>query len=93
MTLFLIVAGVAVAAYGYHRLATWAAARGWIYYRNSRGSLGPYGMAFIQATSMFAPEVEHVIEEQQAEEQRADTAESGAADPEDEFFLSSVEIE
>jgi hypothetical protein len=79
----LICLGIAGAWYGLHRLAVWAKHRGWIFYRTKRGPLGSYGMALIQATTPFAPEVEHVIEEQQAEEMRAEATESGAAPPPD----------
>lgn len=57
-----ILVGLGALAYVGHRLATFAAGRGWIYYRigprrgNAIGSLG-----FDQ---VFHPAVEHVIDEQ-----------------------------
>jgi hypothetical protein len=86
---------VAIAAiliwYALHRLAIRAERRGWIYYRNKRGPLGGFGMALIQATTPFAPEIEHAIEEEQSEQMRADVAESGATTHETEIFLDSVD--
>ena len=78
--LIVIAAVAAGLIYGLHRFALWAEARGWIYYKNGRAPLGRYGQALIDATSMFSPEIEHVIEERQSEQVRADQAESGDSD-------------
>lgn len=78
MKLTLVAIAGVVAWFGLHRLALWAENRGWIYYKTKRGPLGSYGMALIQATTPFAPEIEHVIEEQQSEDLRAEIRESSA---------------
>ncbi len=62
MRLLLILAGLGVLAYVCHLLATFAAERGWIYYRNGprRGNvIGSLGFDHV-----FHPSVDHVIEEQ-----------------------------
>ncbi len=93
MLWFLIALMIGPAVYGTHRLALWAEDRGWIYYKNPRAPLGSYGMALIDATSMFAPEVEHVIEEQQAEEHRAEVTESGNSFGSEGIPLGSVDFD
>jgi hypothetical protein len=87
----IIVVAALAAWYGLHRLAVWAEERGWIYYRSKRGPLAGFGMALIEATTLFAPEIEHAIEEEQSEQMRADVAESGATPHETEIFLDSVD--
>jgi hypothetical protein len=87
----LIAAAAVLAWYGLHRLAVWAEARGWIFYKNKRGPLGGFGMALIDATTPFAPEIEHSIEEQQSERMRADVTRSGSAPHKTEIFLDSVD--
>lgn len=86
-------AAVLIAWYSLHRLAIWAEARGWIYYRNQRGPLGGYGMALIEATTPFAPEIEHTIAEQQSERVRADATESGSTPHPSEILLDSVDLD
>lgn len=56
----LAVAGVLIALFALHRLALWAEARGWIYYRNAPAGAGSYALSHIDA--IVRPEVEHVIE-------------------------------
>lgn len=91
MLWILIIIAAAAAGYGVHRLAIWAEHRGWIYYRNKRGPLGGFGMALIEATTPFAPEIEHAIEEQHAERVRADLAESGLGPHDAQILLDSAE--
>ncbi len=79
------------ALYGIHRLALWAEDRGWIYYKNQKP--GAYGTAFVHATSMFAPEIEHVIDEQQSEAQKAYVTESGDPLDDEDIFPGSVDFD
>ena len=74
-----IVAGIGPAAallYAIHRLALWAEQRGWIYYRAKRMPPGAGAAAFLEVASIVAPEVEHVVEEQQSERLRAEEREN-----------------
>jgi hypothetical protein len=59
LTLAVIVAGV----YGLHRLALWAERRGWIYYRERRGSGVSVGNALLQVHALLEPAQRHVVEE------------------------------
>lgn len=71
MTIVLIVLVVVCLAgllYGLHRLATWAEARGWIYYRKGRGSSGSGGRAMFELQSLAHPSTQHVIEERRRSE-------------------------
>ena len=66
MTIVLVVLAVGCVAallYGLHRLATWAEARGWIYYRKGRGSAGAGARATLEMQSLAHPSTRHVIEE------------------------------
>lgn len=71
-----VVAVVVVAAI--HRLALWADARGWIFYKTKprfRGS----SLGLIE--EIYHPAHEHVIDEEKSEQERADVDESGEARP------------
>lgn len=78
-----IVAAVAVGLvvlYGLHRAALWAEGRGWIFYRDKdRGRPMPIGIL----DSIYQPSMEHVYVEAGEEAIRADQAESGDDDDED----------
>jgi hypothetical protein len=67
----------AIGLYGLHRLALWAEARGWIYYRTKHAPPGAAGLAMMEVTSILHPQVEHVIEEVRSEQARAEQDESG----------------
>lgn len=72
MTTIVLVASAVVCAaallYGLHRLATWAEARGWVYYRKGRGSSGAAAGAAFRLHSLTRPSVEHVVEERRRSE-------------------------
>ncbi|MDH3307032.1 MAG: hypothetical protein OEO77_05895 [Acidimicrobiia bacterium] len=71
----------AAVLYGLHRLATCADARDWIYYR--RTSPGT-GRAVMSVAQIFAPAIEHVIEEERSKElqgQTIDTDQPVISDP------------
>jgi hypothetical protein len=71
MTIALIVAGIACVVallYGLHRLATWAEARGWVYYRKGRGGSGAAAGAAFELHSLARPSVRHVVEERRRSE-------------------------
>ena len=73
-----LVLGTLVAgAYGVHRFALWAEARGWVYYKNSKRPPAPW-LGTLEA--IYKPEVEHVIEETSGVSARADQDESGEGD-------------
>ncbi len=74
---FFIAVGVVVALYGLHRLATWAAAKGWIFYRDSSRPAGTTSRAVSGVDVIFRPEVEHYIEMRDAEEIIREEDESG----------------
>jgi hypothetical protein len=65
---------IVLAAYGLHRLASWAEARGWIYYRKRRGSSGTLGDAFLEVQTMFDPSKKIVLEERRREVREEDDA-------------------
>jgi hypothetical protein len=73
-TLLALAALVAV-AYGLHRLALWAEARGFLYYRRRRGSSGTLGNALLEVQAIFEPARRHVVEERV--QQRREGAETG----------------
>lgn len=70
MRFALIAAAVAAGLYCLHRLAVWAERRGWIYYREKRGSSGTVGNALLEVHALFEPSTRHL-----AEERRRDVAE------------------
>ena len=75
---WLLWVGLAAAAlFGLHRLALWAEARGWIYYRTKRMPAGAAGLAMMEVTSIIHPQVEHVIEETRARQALAEHDEAG----------------
>jgi hypothetical protein len=61
--------------YGLHRLALWAEARGFVYYRRRRGGSGALGNALLEVQAIFEPARRHVIEERR--QQRREAAETG----------------
>lgn len=65
-----LLAAIAAALYGLHRLASWAEDRGWIYYRKGRGRSGTLSGAMLEAQSLLQPSAHHVVEERR----RAETA-------------------
>jgi hypothetical protein len=67
--------GLLAGGYGFHRLATWAEARGLIYYRTKGRPPAPW---LGTLDSIYKPEIEHVIEESSAAAVRADQDDSGA---------------
>lgn len=67
MRFALIAAAVAAGLYGLHRLAVWAERRGWIYYREKRGSSGTVGNALLEVLALFEPSTRHVVEERRRE--------------------------
>ena len=75
--LLLIPVLLAVAFFGLHRLALWAEGRGWIYYKTKRAPAGAGSLAMLEVAQIFEPEVEHVVEAEQADRLRADHRESG----------------
>jgi hypothetical protein len=66
---------IAGALYGLHRIALWAEARGFIYYRKERGSSGTLGTAMLEIQSMLEPSKRHVIEERVKDD--SETEDSG----------------
>ena len=68
-TIAVAVGAVIAVMYGLHRLATWAEARGWIYYRAEDRPRGA-GLDFL--ATIYRPEMEHVIEEAMSFRARAD---------------------
>ncbi len=69
--------GVVGAGFGLHRLALWAEARGWIYYRTHRMPPGATGLALMEVAAMLEPGVEHVVEEQRSRRAGAEAGSSG----------------
>ncbi|HEX6850604.1 MAG TPA: hypothetical protein VF139_04295 [Candidatus Polarisedimenticolaceae bacterium] len=67
MKLAWIGGAIVLVAYGLHRLASWAEARGWIYYLKRRGSSGTLGDAFLEVQTMFDPSKKIVLEERRRE--------------------------
>lgn len=65
--------GAAAVVFALHRGATYAADRGWIYYRNGPKRGNTLGLF----EEVFVPEIEYMVEEVQSEEIRADEAETG----------------
>jgi hypothetical protein len=59
---------VVVGLYGVHRLASWAERRGWIYYREHRGSSGSLSDAALEVHSLLEPSRRQVLEEKQREQ-------------------------
>lgn len=75
-----VVVAVVAILFGMHRTAVWAERRGWIFYRNKdRGRPMPIGVL----DSIYQPSMEHVYVEAGEEALRADQAESGDGEDED----------
>jgi hypothetical protein len=53
----------AAALYGLHLLAVWAERRGYIYYRERRGSSGALSSAVLEVQALLEPAKRHVLEE------------------------------
>ena len=75
--------GLVAGGYGLHRLALWAEARGWIYYRTRRRPPGAAGLAFMEVAAILQPHVEHVVEEQRTQRAGGETDSSGQPSGED----------
>jgi hypothetical protein len=75
-----VVVVVLAAAYLIHRLLVAAGERGWIYYGEHRR---PAGAGLDLLSSIYSPEMEHVIEEEASERVRREDAESGRGDDTD----------
>jgi hypothetical protein len=71
------VIGTGVAIYGLHRLALWMEARGWLYYRKTRGRSGSLGAAFLEMQALLEPSKRHVLEIVKKD----DSKQSDAGDP------------
>lgn len=65
--------GVAAVIFAFHHIATYAASRGWIYYRNGPKRGNTMGLF----EEVFEPEMEYMVEELQSEAIRADEDETG----------------
>jgi len=61
--LALIATAVGAGLYALHRAAVWAERRGWIYYRERRGSSGSLGNALLEVHALLEPSKRHVVEE------------------------------
>ena len=74
-----VIAVVIVAAglYALHRLALWAASRGWIFYGDSQRPAGTTSRAVSGVDVIFRPEVEHHLEEMEAQEILREDDDSG----------------
>jgi hypothetical protein len=78
--LALTVGAIAVVLVLADRLLLWCEARGWIYYRRRKASLGTAAAAFLEVQAMLEPGKEHVVEEaKRVHEERDD--EGGPPDP------------
>ncbi len=88
MTTVVWVIGALGALWTLHRLALWMESRGWIYYRNARGSSGALGSAFLEVQAMFEPGTRHVIEMKRAE--RSEDDESGDPPPAGDHMLNAM---
>ncbi len=74
VALIVVAVVLALAGYGSHRLALWAEARGWIYYKNKRR---PAGVGLSLIGQIYQPSIEHAVEEEQSERTKADQDDSG----------------
>ena len=72
MRVMLILAVVVAGVYGMHRLALWAERRGWIYYRERRGSSGALGNALLEVHALLEPSQQHVVEERRQDMEEDD---------------------
>lgn len=69
-----ILLAVAVLVFVLHRVALWAEARGWIYYRRRRPQSSALGNAFLEVQALIEPEKRQLVEvrkEEAAEEDRS----------------------
>ena len=75
---------VAVLAYGLHRVALWAEARGWIFYLRRQPSRSTLGNAFLEVQSLIEPGKAQLVEarkEESAEENNmGEPPESGSGE-------------
>lgn len=74
---WLWLAGIAAAAVAVDRVALWAEARGWIYWRHRKPDSNAGGV-FSDLVELFEPSHRHLVEEQQWERYRTAQPESGA---------------
>lgn len=70
----LVVAGAVAVLFALHLLATWAEARGWIYYRKGRGRNWSVGTAAQELQSLLQPSARHTVEETKRTELVAEEA-------------------
>ena len=73
MRVILVLAAVAIALYGVHRLAAFAESRGWIFYKTRPPRVHMLGLL----EELVDPRVEYTVEEESSEAIRADQSESG----------------
>ena len=73
LTSIAVLAGIAGGVYALDRFGLWLEARGWIYYRTTRGSV-PLGRAVLETQALFDPTKRHVLEATRTE---PDEGESG----------------
>ena len=78
--ILIVLLALLVIGMGVRRLLMWMGERGWIFYGNSRGSIGAGGMAAMEIAAMLEPEVAHVVEEIRSEKLRGSQNESGEGD-------------
>jgi hypothetical protein len=71
-----VVVMVGVAIYGLHRLASWAEARGWIFYKE-KGRTGVASNALLELDAIWKPEMHQVVEEREIEADHEVDDESG----------------
>lgn len=73
MKLLLVILGIALVAYGLHRLASYAEGRGWIFYRTRPPRIRMLG--FLE--ELVDPRAEYIVEEETSEAIRADQSDRG----------------
>jgi len=83
MRVLLILALVVAGVYGLHRLALWAERRGWIYYRERRGSSGALGNALLEVHALLEPAQRHVVEERRQDMEEDDDSGEPPGEPPD----------
>lgn len=81
MELLLVATGVVLALYSLHRIATWMAEKGWIYYGSHQTPAGAGSLAVMEMLEVFKPELHHAIEERVVGELRTVDDELGELDP------------
>lgn len=61
MQMVLWIFGIGAALFAFDRLALWAEARGWIYWRRKKAQTGALGSALMEMNVFANPAAEHVI--------------------------------